>query len=153
MAKQAPSPMMQGELLPEGEVAGGEGGLNVDEALVAAAAETEGDITLGLDEGTVNKNVKFLNDFQQFGIDDNFIPSVTRVTPDVVTQLLLDAVYESACAIGLLQGVAAREGDGGLVIGNHLHQLVKSTLFPTPWIPRGRIVTTRATMIAARQVD
>ena len=54
-------------LLPEGEDAGVEGALDVDEALVAAAAETEGDVALCHLEGTVNEDVKFLYHLEEFG--------------------------------------------------------------------------------------
>ena len=130
-----------------------EGALNVDEALVVAATETEGDIALRLNEGAVDEDIEFLHDRQQLGVFLYFFPGVTGEAPDVVTQLLLDAMDEGTRAVGLLQRVASAQGDGRLIIGDHLHQLVEGAFFPTPRIPRGRVVATRATMIAARQVD
>jgi hypothetical protein len=44
-------------------------------------------------------------------------------------------VDESACAVGLLQGIPATEGYGGLIIGNDLHQFVKGAFFPTLEVP------------------
>ena len=140
-------------LLPGGEVAGGEGGLDVDEALVAGAAEAEADVALLLDEGAVNEDVELADDVEQRWVLLYFFPCVAGVTPDVVAQLLLDAVDEGADALGLLQGVSATEGDGGLVIGDDAHELVEGALFPTPWIPRGGVVASGAMVAAARQVD
>ena len=140
-------------LLPEGEDAGVEGALDVDEALVAAAAETEGDVALGHLEGTVNEDVKFLYHLEEFGVIHDFFPGVARVAPDVVAQFVLDATDEGAGTLRLLQGVSAREGDGGFVIGYDLHQFVEGTFFPTLRIPRVGIMATWTTMIAASQID
>lgn len=140
-------------LLPGGEAAGGEGGLDVDEALVAAAAKAQGDVTLSHQEGAVHEDVEFADDIKQGGILFYFFPSVAGIAPDVVAQFLLDAVDEGARALGLLQGVTTAEGDRGFVIGDDLHQFVEGAFFPTPGIPGVRIVATGTTMAAARQID
>ena len=139
--------------MPQGEVAGGEGALNVDEALVAATTETEADVTFGLDEGAVNKDVKLSHGVEQYGGFLYLFPCVASETPHVVAQFLLDAVDEGASALGLLQGVASAQGDGSLVIGDDLHQFVKGAFFPTLRVPRGGVVAARAMMIAARQIN
>ena len=43
-------------------MAGGEGALDVDEALVVAAAEVQADVALGLDEGAVDEDIEFADD-------------------------------------------------------------------------------------------
>ena len=134
-------------------MARGKGAGNIDKALVAAPAETQADVTLGLDERTVNEDVEFADDVKQDRILFYFFPHIARKAPDVVAQLLLDAVDEGTGAICLLQGVATTQGNGRLVVGDDLHQFVKGAFFPTPRVPRVGIVTARATMIAARQVD
>ena len=134
-------------------MAGGEGALDVDEALVAAAAKAKGYVALGLDEGAVNEDVELADDVEQDGVLLYFFPSVAREAPYVVAQLMLDAVDKGTGAVGLLQGIAAAQGDGRLVVGDDLHQFVKSALFPTLEVPGGGVVTSQATMVAARQVD
>ena len=138
---------------PQGEVAGGEGALDVDEALVVAAAEAQGDVALGLDEGAVDEDVEFADDVEQFGVFLYFLPGEAGETPHVVAQLSLDAVDEGACAFGLQQGIAAAQGDRSLVIGNDLHQFVKGALFPTLEVPGVGVMAARATVVAARQID
>ena len=140
-------------LSPKGEGAGGEGRLDVDEALVAAAAEAEGDVALCHLEGAVNEDVKLADHIQQLGFMDDFFPGVAGVAPDLVAQFCLDAVDEGTSAVGLLQGVTAAEGDGSLVIGDDLHQLVKRAFLPTQGVPRVRVVAPRTMVIAARQID
>ncbi len=137
----------------KGDGAGGEGALDVDEALIAGAAETEGDVTLRLDERAVNQDIELAHDVEQDGVFFYLLPSITCETPHVVAQFGLDAMDERSGAVGLLQGVAAREGDGGFVIGDDLHQFVEGALFPTLRIPRGGIMAAWAMVIAARQVD
>jgi len=132
-------------LLPGGEAAGGEGGLDVDEAL--------GDVTLGLDEWALDHNVCLADGVKEVGVDHDFFPGIAGVAPDVVAQFLLDAVDEGARALGLLQGVTTAKGDRGFVIGDDLHQFVEGAFFPTPGIPGVRIVATGTTMAAARQID
>lgn len=139
--------------LPQGEGACGEGALDIDETLVAAAAKTQGGVALGLDEGALDQHVELSHDVAQAFITHHLLPGVARVAPDIVAQFLLDAVDEGAGAVGLLKGVAAAEGDRCLIIGYDLHQLVKGALFPTPKIPRSCVVAARATMAAARQID
>ena len=140
-------------LRPQGELACGEGALDVNEALVAAAAETEGDVTLGLQERAVNEDVELSNDIEQCRVLLNLLPGEAGIAPHVVTQILLDAVDEGTGAVGLQQGVAATQGDGSLIIGDDLHQFIKGTLFPTLEIPRIGIMAPGATMVAARQID
>ena len=139
--------------LPEGEGPSGKGALDIDEALVAAATKAQADISLGLDERTVNEDVEFADDVKQSGVLFYFFPRIARETPDVVAQLLLDAADEGAGAIRLLQGVSTAQGNGRLVVGDDLHQFVEGALFPTLRVPRVGIMTARATMIAARQID
>ena len=134
-------------------MAGGEGGLDVDEALVAAAAKAQGGGTLCHQEGALDEDVEFADDIKQSGILFYSFPSVAGVAPDVVAQFLLDAVDEGPGAVGLQQGGAATQGDGSLIIGDDLHQFVEGAFFPTPGIPRVGIVATGAMMVAARQVD
>ena len=122
-------------LVPQGNSSSGEGAGDVDETLVAATTKAQGDVAFSLDKWTLDKDIKFLHDIEQGCIGDNFLPSVAGVAPHVVTQFLLDAVDERACALGLLQGITATQGDGRLVIGNDLHQLIKSALFPTLEVP------------------
>ena len=138
---------------PEGEVAGGEGALDVDEALVATAAETKGDVALGLDEGAVDEDIELAHDVEQDGVFFYFFPSVAGKAPDVVAQLLLDAVDERTGAVGLLQGIPATQCDGGLVIGDDLHQFVEGAFFPTLRIPRSGVVAAWAMVVAARHID
>ena len=45
--------------LPKGYIARSKGALDIDKALVAAAAKAQRDIPLGLDKGTVDKHVEF----------------------------------------------------------------------------------------------
>ena len=94
-------------LLPQGELTRSQGAGNVDEALVGAAAETEADVALSLNEGTINKDIQFLHNRQQFGVLFYFLPSVAREAPHIITQFLLDAVDEGAGAFGLLQVTGA----------------------------------------------
>ncbi len=122
-------------LLPDGKLAGGKGALDIDEALVAGAAEAEADVAFGLNKGSLDEDVKFTDHIEQDGVGHDFLPCVARVAPDVVTQFRLDAVDEGAGAFGLLQGITAREGDWRLVVGDDLHQLVECALFPTLEIP------------------
>ena len=142
-----------GLLLPEGDLAGSKGALNVDKALVAGTAETEGDVALVLDKGAVNEDVKLTYDIEQGGVGHDFIPSIAGITPHVITQFLLDTVNQGACAVGLQQGVSATQGDRGLVIGDDPHQFVEGAFFPTFEVPRGRVMASRATMVAARQIN
>lgn len=140
-------------LLPQGELTRGKGAGNVDEALVGAAAETEADVALSLNEGAVNKDIQFLHDRQQLGILFYFLPGVAREAPHVIAQFLLDAVDEGAGAFGLLQGVSAAQRDGGLVIGNDLHQFVEGALLAALEVPRGGIMAAGAMVVTARHVD
>lgn len=109
--------------------------LDVDEALVVAAAEAQGDVALGLDKGAVDEDVELSHDVEQFGVFLDFFPGVAGKAPHVVAQFTLDSVNQGAGAVGLLQGVAAAQGDGGLVIGDDLHQFIKVALFPTLEVP------------------
>ena len=106
--------------LPQDEIARGEGAGNVDEALVAAAAESQADVALGLDEGSIDEDIQLLHDSQQFGVFLYFFPGVAREAPHVVAQFPLDAVDEGSGAFGLLQGVTAAQSDGGLVVGDDI---------------------------------
>ena len=139
--------------LPEGKGAGGKGALDVDETLVAAAVEAEGDVALGLDEGAVDKDVQLAYHIHEDRVLLYFFPSVASEAPDIVAQFLLDAVDECTGAVGLLQGVAAAQGDGSLVVGDDFHELIEGALFPTLRVPRGRVVTAGAMVVAARHVD
>ena len=140
-------------LLPEGEGAGGEGALDVDEALVVAAAETEGYVTLGLDEWAIDKDVEFTDNIKKVGICHDLLPCVSSKAPDVVSEFLLDAVDECTSAFGLLQGVTARERDRSLVIGDDLHQFVECALLAAIKIPGCLIVASRAMMVTSRHID
>lgn len=140
-------------LLPKGNGAGGEGALDVDKTLVAAAVEAEGDVALGLDEGTVNEDVEFAYHVHEDRVFLYLFPSVAGEAPYVIAKFLLDAVDEGASAIGLLQGVASAQGDRRLVVGDNLHQFIEGAFFPTLEVPRGRVVTAGAMVVAARQVD
>ncbi len=135
MAKNALSKMTWGDLLPDRKVAGGEGVLYVDKALVAGATETEGYVALSLNERTIDQDVELLHHLKQFGVSFDFLPCEARIAPDVVAQFLLDAVNEGAGTFELQQGITARKGDRRLVVGDDLHQLVESALFPTLEIP------------------
>lgn len=134
-------------------MARGKGAGNIDETLVAAPAETQADVTLGLDEGAVNKDIQFLHDRQQLWVFFYFFPSVAGKAPDVVAQFLFDAVDEGSGAVGLLKRVPTAECYGGLVIGDDLHQFVKGTFLAALEIPGGGIVAARAMVITARQID
>lgn len=138
---------------PQGNCAGGKGALDIDEALVAAAAKVQGGVALSLDKWPLDKDIKLSHDIEQGPIGDNFFPSVAGVAPHVVTQFLLDAVDERTRALGLLQGVTATQGDWCLIIDDDLHQFIKGAFFPTLEIPRLGIVATRAMVIAASQIN
>ena len=51
--------------LPKAKFACGEGALDIDEALVAAATKAQTDVAFGLNEGAVNKDVKLTHNVQQ----------------------------------------------------------------------------------------
>ena len=140
-------------LLPKGDVAGGEGALDVDKTLVAAAVEAQGDVALGLDKGTVNEDVEFAYHVHEDRVFLYLFASVAGEAPYVIAKFLLDAVDECTGAVGLLQGVASAQGDRRFIIGNNLHQFVKGAFFPTLEVPRGRVVTAGTMVVAARQVD
>lgn len=139
--------------MPEGEVVGGEGALDVDEALVVASAEAEGDVALSLDKRAIDEDVEFADDVEQDGVFLDFLPSEAGEAPHVIAQFCLDAVDEGAGAVGLQQGITATQGDRCLVIGDDLHQFVKGALFPTLEIPRVGVMAARAMVVAARQID
>lgn len=122
-------------LRPQDDITCGKGALHIDEALIAAAAEAEADVTLGLQERAVNENIEFTDNIEQGRIFHDLLPGVSGVAPYVVAEFLLDAVDERSGSFGLQQGVSSAERHWSLVVGNDLHELIHSALFPTLEIP------------------
>ena len=75
--------------------------VHIDVALVAAATEAQGGVSLGLDERSIHEHVQFTHDIEQGGICQDFLPSVASVAPHVVTEFLFNPVDEGASAHGL----------------------------------------------------
>ena len=55
-------------------MAGCERVLDVDKALVVAAAEVQADVALGLDEGAINEDIEFAHDVEQSRVFLDFLP-------------------------------------------------------------------------------
>ena len=69
----------------------GQRGGHVDDALVAAATETQRGVALSDHKGRVDKRVDIVHDGRQRRVTLDLLPGVSGVAPNVVAQLTLDA--------------------------------------------------------------
>ena len=95
----------------------GERGLHVDDALVAGAAEMEGLVAFGLDEGAVDQHVDKFEEGTLTGITQQLFEGEAGIAPDVLVGARLDGPCQFGEALGLVHRVAASEGDVGIGVG------------------------------------
>ena len=125
----------------------------INEALVAAAPESEGSVALGKDEGTVNKYVDVLKQRTIVGVVLDFFPSVACVAPDVQLEFCLDALCQMCHGGGLEEGVSPCEGDVEGVVANDVNEFIFGHLFAGIGWPRLGIMAAYAMVGATCKVD
>lgn len=133
--------------------AGGERGGHVNDALVAAAAEQQVCVTQVHHEWAVDHDVNVAHGVEQALVGDDLLPRVAGVEPDVVAQLLLDERRQAGYALRLIERVAARECYGQLLARDGVDQSAWRDGIAAARRPRLRVVTTRARVVAAGEVD
>ena len=131
----------------------GEGGLDINQALVVTATEAQLGVALIHDEGTVDKYVELPHGTHEVGFLLYLFPGVACIAPHIVAQLALDAVDEMSQRYSLRQRVTAGERHRSLVIGYHLHEFIECTFLATILAPRFRIMASRTMVAAARQIN
>lgn len=101
-----------------------ERGLNVDEALVAAAAEKEVGVVEFLHKFAVYKHVEVFEKVAHLFVPENLLVGEAGVTPNGLVGLLLNHLGKFGKRCGLIKRVAARECYVRHFVAVNLHKKV-----------------------------
>ena len=129
-------------------------GGNVQDALVAGAAETQRFIAFGLDKRAVYQHVNLLKKCPLARVVHQRFERKARIAPDILVCPCLDSACQLGKSFRLIHRIAARKGDIGIGVGlDDAHNVVGRHAVSALKVPRLGIVTARTLVTAACTVD
>ena len=131
-----------------------DGGLHVDDTLVATATEHQRVIALALDERSIDEDVNLIQELPLSRHVDECLKREARIAPDIFISTLMDGSRQLSKALRLVHRITSREGDVGIGVGlDDAHDIIRRHRMTTLKVPRLRIMTTLALVTAASTVD
>ena len=128
--------------------------MEVDDALVGAAAEQQVRVPLLQDEGAVHQDVQVGEHLREVGIGLNLFQREAGPAPDGFGGLLLDAPGQFREGLHLVERISAGKGDVREVIGLYnFQQLFYVHLFAALEIPALGVVAALAGVLASRTIN
>ena len=128
--------------------------MQIDDALVGAAAEEEFRVTLLQDEGPVHEDVQPGKHLREVRIGLDLLQGESGPAPDGLAGFLLDAPGQFRERIGLVERIAAGETHiGHRVRLDDVQDLIDLHPVPRIEVPRLRIMAPFARMLAPSTID
>ena len=121
-------------LLHQHHSAGSQRTLDVDYALIAAAAKPQREVALGKHKRSVDKHINRLKQAAEMRVADNVFKLKPGVAPNGLAQLILYSSSQPSHLSGAIHGVATAERHVKIVATQYIHYLVVARLRRWPFI-------------------